>query len=231
MTRFSPSRLLQLYQQLFGHFGPQHWWPAETPLEVVLGAILTQNTNWSNVEKALANLRRAGALTVVRLAALPDEELQQLIRPAGFFRQKTARIKRFIRHLEDHHRGELKRLLNQELNRARHELLALDGIGPETADSILLYAGGLASFVIDAYTVRLLLRLELIDSDPGYDVLRLAIMQSLPVDAELFNEFHALIVRTCKLYCRKRNPICRECPLLPDCPTGQKLSGMTGKVP
>ena len=225
MTRFSSSRLFELYQQLFDHFGPQHWWPAETSLEVVLGAILTQSTNWSNVEKALANLQRAEALTIARLAALPDEELQELIRPSGFFRQKAARIKQFVRHLEHHHQSDLARLLSQDLNRARNELLKLNGIGPETADAILLYAGDRPSFVIDAYTVRLLQRLGLLGSDPGYEALRLAFMQVLPVDAGLFNEFHALIVRTCKLYCRKRDPICRECPLLPNCPTGQKRIG------
>jgi len=225
VTRFSSSRLLELYQQLFDHFGPQHWWPAETPLEVVLGAILTQNTNWSNVEKALANLQQAEALSIVRLAALPDEELQELIRPSGFFRQKAARIKRFVRYLEDHHQGGLERLLSQDMNRARNELLKLNGIGPETADAILLYAGGRPSFVIDAYTVRLLQRLGLLENNPGYETLRLAVMQALPVDAGLFNEFHALIVRTCKLYCRKRDPICRDCPLLPGCPTGQNTIG------
>lgn len=225
MTRFSSSQLLELYQQLFDHFGPQHWWPAETPLEVVLGAILTQNTNWSNVEKAVANLQQAEALSIVRLAALPDEELQALIRPSGFFRQKAARIKRFVRYLEDHHQGGLEHLLNQDLSRARNEILKLNGIGPETADAILLYAGGRPSFVIDSYTVRLLQRLGLLENDPGYETLRLAVMQALPVDTALFNEFHALIVRTCKCYCRRRDPTCRDCPLLPGCPTGQNRIG------
>jgi len=225
VTKISSSRLLELYQRLFDHFGPQHWWPAETPLEVVLGAILTQNTNWSNVEKALANLQRAEALSIARLAALPDEVLQELIRPSGFFRQKAARIKRFVRHLEDCYQGVLARLLSQDVNRARNELLELNGIGPETADAILLYAGDRPSFVIDAYTVRLLQRLGLLDNNPGYEALRSTVMQALPVDVGLYNEFHALIVHTCKRYCRKRSPICRECPLLPDCPTGQKHVG------
>jgi len=220
MIRLSQQQLLAIYQRLFDHFGPQHWWPAETQLEMVLGAILTQNTNWNNVEKALNNLKQAKALSIPRLAALPLEDLQERIRPSGFFRQKAERIKQFIHHLERHYHGELNEMLGLGLGRARNELLGLNGIGPETADSILLYAGGLPSFVIDAYTVRLLQRLGLIAHNPGYASLYQAFMAALPADAQLFNEFHALIVRTCKCHCRKRSPDCPGCPLRTLCPTG-----------
>jgi endonuclease III related protein len=225
MTRLSQQQLLAIYQRLFDHFGPQHWWPAESQLEMVLGAILTQNTNWNNVEKALNNLKQAGALSVARLATLPTEELQGLIRPSGFFRQKAVRIKLFIRHLNLYHHGELHSLLNQDLPRARSELLGLNGIGPETADSILLYAGEQPSFVIDAYTVRLLQRLGLIEQNPGYASLYQAFMAALPADAQLFNEFHALIVRICKSCCNKRSPRCPDCPLWTICLTGQTYPG------
>jgi len=225
MTRLSQQQLLEIYQRLFDHFGPQHWWPADSPLEIALGAILTQNTNWNNVEKALNNLKRAKALSIARLVTLPTQELQELIRPSGFFRQKAVRIKLFLRHINLHHDGELSSLLNQDLPRARSELLGLTGIGPETADSILLYAGKQPSFVIDAYTVRLLQRLGMIEQNPSYAALYQAFMATLPADAGLFNEFHALIVRACKSCCHKRSPRCLDCPLCPLCRTGQTHLG------
>lgn len=214
------SRLDDVFERLLGHFGPRHWWPAETPFEVVVGAILTQNTAWRNVEYALDNLRRAGALAPAPLLALAPEELQTLLRPAGFFRQKSARLQGFIRHLAQHHDGDLETWLAGPLEAVREELLALKGIGPETADSILLYAGERPTFVVDAYTRRLFSRLGLLAGDEPYARIRDFFMEALPADAELFNEYHALIVEECKTFCRPR-PDCGPCPLREICPAAR----------
>jgi endonuclease-3 related protein len=213
--------LLQLFERLLVHFGPRHWWPADTPFEMAIGAILTQNTAWTNVEKAIDNLRAANTLHPEPLNRLPRSELEELIYPAGFFRQKSERLQLFSAHLLDRHQGRLEQLLEHPLGEVRHELLSLKGIGPETADSILLYAGRHPSFVIDAYTRRLLDRLELLPGRGRYDELRSLFMERLPAEAPLFNEYHALIVALCKDLCRKRNPRCNACPLLKLCPTGQ----------
>ncbi|TYO98555.1 DNA-3-methyladenine glycosylase III [Geothermobacter ehrlichii] len=211
------TTLLALYQRLFDHFGPQNWWPADSPFETAVGAILTQNTAWTNVEKAIANLRRADALSCEALLKTPRKQLEEMIRPAGFFRQKSERLHLFCRHLRDHHDGNLERLLAAPTAVARLELLELKGVGPETADSILLYGGNHASFVVDAYTRRLLQRLDLLPGRGTYDEIRTFFMRNLPVDAALFNEYHALIVILCKDYCRKRNPRCQSCPLIGLC--------------
>lgn len=213
--------LQQLCDRLAAHFGPLHWWPADSPFEVVIGAILTQNTAWRNVEYAIANLKQAQALTPTAIGQLTELELQQLIRPAGFFRQKAERLQLFVAHLFSCHDGELGHWLAGELEAVRQELLGLKGIGPETADSILLYAGGRPSFVVDAYTRRLLTRLGLLQGDESYEQIRARFMTDLPHDPDLFNEFHALIVEQCKSYCRKRRPQCPDCPLHQLCPFGQ----------
>lgn len=213
--------LQQLCDRLAAHFGPLHWWPADTPFEVVIGAILTQNTAWRNVEYAIANLKQAQALTPAAIASLSPLELQQVIRPAGFFRQKAERLQLFVAHLFARHQGELSPWLAGELDAVRQELLSLKGVGPETADSILLYAGGRPSFVVDAYTRRLLTRLGLLQGEESYEEIRDLFMAQLPHDPDLFNEFHALIVEECKTYCRKRRPECAVCPLHPVCPCGQ----------
>ena len=207
-----------VFDRLLAHFGPLHWWPAETPFEVVIGAILTQNTAWTNVEKAIANLRREGALTPEALRVAPRERLEEWIRPAGFFRQKAERLQLFVEHLFAHHDGDLGRLLTAPLPETRRELLTLKGVGPETADSILLYAGGLPSFVVDAYTRRLFGRLGLLDPTAPYEHIRAFFMACLPSDVDLFNEYHALIVEQCKQLCRKRKPLCADCPLQEICP-------------
>lgn len=213
--------LQQLCDRLAAHFGPLHWWPAETPFEVVIGAILTQNTAWRNVEYAIANLKQAQALTPAAIRALSEPELQQLIRPAGFFRQKAERLQLFVGHLFSHHNDELAHLLAGELDAVRQELLSLKGVGPETADSILLYAGNRPSFVVDAYTRRLFTRLGLLHGKESYEEIRALFMDHLPHDSDLFNEYHALIVEECKGFCRKQKPLCPQCPLLPNCPSGQ----------
>ncbi|PLY07921.1 MAG: endonuclease [Desulfuromonas sp.] len=208
----------QVYQQLFDHFGPQHWWPAKSPFEVVIGAILTQNTAWSNVEKAIDNLRESGHLTAQALNGISQQELEPLIQPSGFFRQKSARLKKLAALLVEQHQGEIERFCHGDLEEARQRLLTLKGIGPETADSILLYACERPSFVVDAYTRRLFSRLRLLRGDEDYAHIRQRFMDNLPEDTHLFNEYHALIVAHCKRHCRKRKPECPACPLLKLCP-------------
>ena len=215
--------LLQIYQTLLAHHGPRAWWPAETPFEVVIGAILTQNTNWSNVEKALDNLRRAAVLTPEAILALAPAELEELIRPSGFFRQKAQRLQLFCQHLHSRHGNDLASLLGQELEPARDELLSLKGVGPETADSILLYAGGRPTFVVDAYTGRLFGRLGLLSGEEAYGEVRALFMSGLPEDVALYNEYHALIVTHCKEFCRKR-PLCEPCPCAAICRFRQQRS-------
>ncbi len=204
-------KLTTVYNKLRSHYGSQDWWPAETPFEVILGAILTQNTNWNNVEKAIANLRQADALTLDAILCLDREALEQLIRPSGFFRQKAERLQLFCSHIREQHNGSLDHLFGQKLDVAREELLSLKGIGPETADSILLYAGQRPSFVVDAYTQRLFGRLGVFSGKEKYDEIRALFMGNLPREISLYNEYHALIVLHCKEFCRK-TPRCQGCP-------------------
>ncbi len=206
------SELLQIYQSLFDRYGPRNWWPAKTPFEMAVGAMLTQNTNWGNVEKALDNLRAVAALTSAALCDLDRSELERLIKPSGFFRQKAERLQLFSRYLRDKYQGSLEVMLQQPLEPLRKELLALKGVGPETADSILLYAGGHPTFVVDAYTGRLFSRLGLLRGTEKYQQIRSFFMEELPSDVPLYNEYHALIVVQCKEHCRQR-PICVACPM------------------
>jgi endonuclease-3 related protein len=219
--------LNQTYQTLLSHYGPRHWWPADSPFEVVVGAVLTQNTNWNNVEKAIANLRREQALSAPRILQLPVPELEGLIRPSGYFRQKAARLQLFCRHLEQQHGGDLNAWLAGDLDQVREELLSLKGIGPETADSILLYAGQRPSFVVDAYTRRLFGRLGVLHGRESYDEIRTWFMESLEGDVKLYNEYHALIVIHAKETCRKK-PLCRTCPCCAACRYGLDLLRQLG---
>jgi len=211
-----PEALREYYEALYKAFGPQSWWPARTRFEVIVGAILTQNTAWSNVEKAIRRLKKARTLTPERLVALKTEKLAELIRPSGYFNIKAKRLGNFLEFLYGEFGGSLNRLFKvmdgQELRRA---ILSVNGIGPETADSILLYAGGRAEFVVDAYTKRIFSRHGLIEADAGYDEVKALFMDNLPREAMLFNEYHALLVRLGKNYCRPRNPLCEACPLKP----------------
>lgn len=209
--------LSAIYRLLKDRFGPQRWWPAETPFEVIVGAVLTQNTAWTNVELAIANLREADGLVPERLSELSIAELEKLIRPAGFFRQKAARLQHISSVLIGHFGGSVDLFCAGSLEEARARLLALPGIGPETADSILLYAAHRPSFVIDAYTRRIFTRLGLLDGSAGYDVIRARFMNELPNEVPLFNEYHALIVTLAKRHCRKRRPECSTCPLMTIC--------------
>lgn len=208
--------LMTIYHCLFEHYGKRHWWPAESPFEMAIGAILTQNTNWNNVETAIANLRAADALSCAAINDLRPSELEQLIRPSGFFRQKAERLKLFSTYLRDRYQSSLESMLQQPLEPLRKELLAQKGIGPETADSILLYAGAHPSFVVDAYTGRLFSRLGLLRGTEKYAEIRSFFMTNLPLEVSLYNEYHALIVIQCKDHCRKR-PLCPGCPLEAHC--------------
>jgi endonuclease-3 related protein len=203
---------LRMYEALLAAYGPQHWWPADSPTEVVIGAILTQNTAWSNVEKAIAAMKAAGCLNFCRIHRMPVEELAVVIRSAGTYRVKAQRLKAFTSWLFGAHDGDLDRALRGKLAVVRRELLAIPGIGPETADAILLYAGGRRSFVVDAYTKRLWRRHRLIEAPATYDAIKSRLEAALPRDARLYNEYHALIVELGKRHCRTR-PNCRGCPL------------------
>lgn len=206
-------RLMEIYRRLYAHFGPQHWWPGETPFEVVVGAVLTQNTNWQNVERAIANLKAAGLLSLEALRGLSLEELARLIRPAGYFNLKARRLRSLLDLIAGELGGRLERLWEPPLERSRERLLSVWGVGPETADSILLYAGGQPVFVIDAYTFRILGRHGLARQGMDYHQLQALFMDHLPRDPALYNEYHALLVRLGKELCRKANPRCGGCPL------------------
>jgi|SRR3972149_5711033 len=204
--------LLQIYQKMFEALGPRQWWPGETPFEVVIGAILTQNTNWSNVEKAINNLKTAGKLSPVGIYELSVTELAKLIRPSGFFNVKAKRVKAFINWLFSRYEGNLSKMFDQDLQILRGELLSVKGIGPETADSILLYAGNKPTFVVDAYTHRIFSRHELIPEESTYDEMKSFFEENLPKDVQLFNEYHALLVNVGKMFCKTRK-VCEPCPL------------------
>lgn len=240
----STDRTLRTYYRtLLGAWGPQNWWPAESRFEVIVGAYLTQNTAWENVERALANLRRARCLSVTGIRRVPLARLERLLRPAGYFRQKARRLKGFVAWLDATYEGSLVRMFARPTAELRAQLLALDGIGPETADSILLYAGGHPVFVVDAYTRRILGRHRVLPFDAPYDEIRQSFERALrhasqprrlgaqprhPVSrmssakvspaARRYNQMHALLVAVGHQYCRKPEAHCEQCPLAPFLP-------------
>lgn len=195
-------------------YGPQHWWPAETPTEVIVGAILTQNTGWRNVERAIDNLKEAGALDFRRLHEIEPKLLAELIQPAGTYKVKTRRLKAFVDWFWARYDADLDRMFATSIPVLREELLSVSGIGRETADAIILYAGGLPTFVVDAYTARIMCRHRLIDESADYDEIKELFEYNLPADAEYFNEYHALLVQVGKQHCRPRAR-CQGCPLEP----------------
>lgn len=212
-----------VYERLFGHFGPQHWWPGDTPFEVMVGAILTQNTAWSNVEKAITNLKANGALDPDTLLATSHDQLAEWLRPSGYFNIKAKRVQAFCRWLLEP--GRRQRLDHMETKALRHALLSVKGVGPETADDMVLYAFNRPVFVIDAYTRRLFSRLGVINGDEGYEHLRAQVEDTFGRKEEhvaLYNEFHALIVAHAKDFCRKR-PLCKGCPLARRCPSRERI--------
>lgn len=218
------NQLQKVFNTLLTTYGPRHWWPGETPFEVCVGAILTQNTNWGNVEKAIANLKTADRLSIVGIATLAPDALAALIRPAGYFNVKAARLQAFTGFVQQNYHGSLDQLFAGPWEEIRHELLMVKGIGPETADSILLYAGQKPSFVVDAYTRRIFSRLGFVDEQISYDELRNYFMDRLSMDTALFNEYHALIVELGKQACRPK-PQCTVCCLAASCQHGIRNSG------
>lgn len=210
-----PSDLMAYHRVLADKLGPQHWWPAETPFEVIVGAILTQNTSWKNVEAAITNLKREKLLSPLAIEKVSVPRLERLIRSSGYFRQKAKKLKAFVRFLRREYGGALKRMFRTPTAELREKLLGVHGIGPETADSILLYAARKEVFVVDAYTKRILSRHGWTEEDVDYEEMRSLVENNLPRDVSLYNEFHAQFVQVGKNWCRPRDPRCSECPLGP----------------
>ncbi|MBI5563035.1 MAG: endonuclease III domain-containing protein [Deltaproteobacteria bacterium] len=201
------------YDEMFAAHGPQGWWPGRTRFEIIVGAILTQNTAWTNVERAIRELKSAGLVNAAAMHGADIGVLASRIRSAGYFNVKARRLKNFTTHLFGEHGGSLDRLFRSDNGGLRQTLLAINGIGPETADSILLYAAGRPEFVSDAYTKRIFSRHGLVAGDADYEEVKALFMDNLPSDARLFNEYHALIVKTGKDYCKSRKPDCANCAL------------------
>lgn len=214
------NKFVEAYERLLAAFGPQHWWPGDSPFEVMVGAVLVQNTAWRNVERAIANLREAGVMSPKALYNLPVAELAELIRPAGYYQVKAKRLHNLLQLVVEEYDGSLDGMFSTDLSTLREQLLAVNGIGPETADAILLYAGGLPTFVVDTYAHRVLARHGWIGYDASYDEIKEYFESALPADAPLYNEYHALLVQVGKDYCKRAVAKCETCPLavmLPSC--------------
>lgn len=204
-----------MYDTMLEALGPSHWWPGDSPFEIAVGAILTQNTNWKNVEQAITNLKDGGLLSPKAMHSLSSGELAQLIRPAGYFNIKAKRLWNFLEFLRVEADFELESLKAQELHELRPRILKVNGIGPETADAILLYALEYPTFVVDAYTYRMMGRHGLVWENMDYHELQALFMDALPEDVALYNEYHSLIVRIGKDWCKKKAGLCETCPLKP----------------
>lgn len=217
--------LYQIYQRLYQAYGPQGWWPGDGPFAVIVGAILTQAVSWRNVERAMGNLQAAACWSFPALYRISRSELAELLHPAGYYNAKARKLQAFAAHLVENYGGDLAAMLSQDTQALRAELLSIHGIGPETADDILVYAAGLPSFVIDAYTRRILQRLGLAPDTgkTGYSDLQRLFHQQLPPEVALFNEYHALLDCHAKIACRKI-PLCADCCLRDLCLTGQRLT-------
>jgi endonuclease-3 related protein len=216
--------LLHAYERLLTAFGPQHWWPGESPFEIMVGAMLVQNTAWRNVERAIANLREAGLMEPRKMFAVRPEELAELIRPAGYYQIKARRLRNLLKFVVDEHHGSLDAMFGLSVETLREQLLSIHGIGPETADAILLYAGGLPTFVVDTYTHRILARHGWIGFDAEYHEIKDLFESALPADTSVYNEYHALLVRVGKDYCKRSFPKCDECPLVELLPASGALA-------
>lgn len=224
--------LPKYYEAMIAAHGSLHWWPAKTPFEVIVGAILTQNAAWVNVEKAIKNLRREKMLTVSAIERVPQARLARLIRSSGYFRQKAKKLKAFVKFLRHEYGGSLARMFRTATAELREKLLAVHGIGPETADSILLYAGKHSVFVVDAYTRRILERHGHISPNTSYEQIRSFFERRLAGDSQLYNEYHAQIVNVGKNWCRAKNPLCAQCPLGPFLlPAAISSSPMVPQIP
>ena len=218
------AELMSYYGAMSEALGPMRWWPARTPFEVIVGAILTQSTAWGNVERAIDNLRAARMINPSAMMAVRTSRLASLVRPSGYFRQKAKKLKAFVRFLQAEYEGSLTRMFEAPTLELREKLLSVHGIGPETADSILLYAGNHPVFVVDAYTHRIFGRHGITSGKPDYEKVRSHFEAALPRQPQLYNEFHALIVNTGKNWCRKGVPRCGECPLRPLLPADSPFS-------
>lgn len=207
------EKLTEIYNRLFDHFGRQDWWPGETPFEVMVGAVLTQNTNWKNVEQAIDNLKGIGMMSFEQLSAVPVDLLAEYIRPAGYYNIKAGRLQNLMETIKERYNGSLDGMMEEDTETLRQVLLSVKGIGPETADSILLYVAERPVFVVDAYTYRILLRHDLIPEDFDYYEIQELFMDNLELNAGLYNEFHALLVCVGKEFCKKSVPKCKGCPL------------------
>lgn len=223
MNQNAATLLPAVYTRLLAAYGPQHWWPgAANPFEVCVGAVLTQSTAWTNVEKAMGQLQKAGVLSLEGIQGASLEALAELVHSSGYFNVKARKLKSLTQHVYDHHDGDLSAMLAQPWRELRKELLSVYGIGEETADDIVLYAAGAPSFVIDAYTRRIVNRLGIAPNKDLYESYRALFMDVLPADVPSFNEYHALIVKLGKDVCKKTSPLCRQCPLLTICITGSE---------
>lgn len=205
--------LSKIYNSLYSYFGPLNWWPGDTPFEIMVGAILTQNTSWSNAEKAINNLKKGNLLESQKLYHINQEELAQLIKPSGYYNIKARRLKNFINLFVEEFECSAEKMFLVDSKELRKKMLKVNGIGPETADSILLYAGKKPFFVVDAYTKRIFSRHKLISEDASYYQVQEFFTQNLDKDAKLFNEFHAQIVMLGKTICTSKNPDCSKCPI------------------
>jgi endonuclease-3 related protein len=214
------TKLMEAYERMLAKFGPQHWWPGDSPFEIMVGAVLVQNTSWRNVEHAINNLRDADVMEPHALYKVPPAELAELIRPAGYYQLKTKRLRNLLRFVVEQYDGSLEAMFSTSLASLREQLLEINGIGPETADAILLYAGGLPTFVVDTYAHRILARHGWLDYDATYDDIKDYFESTLPEDAALYNEYHALLVRIGKDYCKRTAPNCEACPLAEMLPGG-----------
>ena len=208
------KRLKVIYRKLYKSFGKQHWWPARTKLEVIIGAVLTQNTSWSNVERAIINLQKDNLLSFKNLCRVKKKKLALAIKPAGYFNIKAKRLKNVLEFFKNYYKGKLVNVDRVSTTILRQQLLGINGVGPETADSIILYAFNRPVFVVDAYTKRIFNRLDIISQDASYEEIQELFMKSLARQTKLFNEYHALIVKLGKDFCQKKKPRCSECPLL-----------------
>lgn len=211
------SSVLTVYEQLLAAFGPRHWWPGESKLEIIVGAILTQGVSWKNVEKAITNLKQTGNLDFSALLNMEDQLLSELIHSTCYHRQKTRKLKSFLGWVCDRYEGDLEQMLDNPTAELRRELLQLWGIGPETADSILLYAGNHLVFVVDAYTKRIFTRMGSVPQEIDYQRLQSYFQENLPPQPELYNEYHALLVKLGAEYCKKQRPQCGTCPISSGC--------------
>ncbi len=209
--------LMHIYDRMLEHFGPRGWWPGETVFEVCVGAILTQSVSWKNVTKAIDNLKKAGLLELEAMYRASDEEIEQCIIPTMYYRMKTKKLKAFVNHVMEKYNGDLDKMFSKDTDSLRTELLGIYGIGPETADSIILYAAEKPVFVVDAYTRRIFSRLGIFEENVTYDQMQKYFMSRISPEAPLYNEYHALVTGIGNRFCSNKRPKCRECPLSETC--------------